>query len=439
MNSISLRKKVLRLAIPAAFKQFLDILQILIDLVMVGSLGAAAVAAVGLSMQFMMMVQVVTTLYIVGSSALISRYIGSRRRKRASSVLFSTVSVAVLLSIVIGLIGWLYGTNFFRWMGSEEDVIVLGGEYFGILSLGMTLIFLDGLAYNSLSAAGDTHSSLIIKIFSAFLNAGLNYLFIFGHGGFEAMGVAGAAYATVCAYGFNLLLYGWVFAKKGGVLDVYPVFSKMDLKRVIRVGLPAAYERGISVGSFLLFVMIIGSYGTHAMAGYQIGLRIEALAFMPGFGFSVAAMALVGQNIGAKKIEDAYFSGILSAKIAALFMGSVGVALFVFPEYLASFFTQDKLTIEQASIYLRLVGIAQIPLAMTFVFSGALRGAGATKTTLRINTASLWLFRIIPSYGVMALGLDIVWVYTAMSIETFIKGWWYWSVYQKREWLHTAL
>lgn len=439
MNPLSLRQKVLRLAIPAAFKHFLDILQILIDLVMVGSLGAAALAAVGLSMQFMMMVQVSTALYIVGSGALISRYIGSRRRKRASSVLFSTLFVAALLSIVIGFIGWHFGSNFFRWMGSEEDVIVLGGEYFGILSLGMTLIFLDGLAYNALSAAGDTHSSLVIKIFSAFLNAGLNYLFIFGHGGFEAMGVAGAAYATLCAYAFNLLLYGWILVKKGGVLELIPLFSKIDLKKVIRIGLPAAYERGISSGSFLLFVMIIGSYGTHAMAGYQIGLRIEALAFMPGFGFSVAAMALAGQNIGAKKIEDAYYSGILSAKIAAWFMGSVGVVLFVFPEYLASWFTHDASTIEQASIYLRLVGISQIPLALTFVFSGALRGAGATKTTLKINTASLWIFRIIPSYAVMALGLDIVWVYAAMSIETFIKGWWYWRVYQKREWLNTAL
>jgi putative MATE family efflux protein len=324
-------------------------------------------------------------------------------------------------------------------MGSEGDVILFGGEYFGTLSLGMTLIFLDALAYNALSAAGDTQSSLVIKILSAFINAGLNYLFIFGHGGFEAMGVAGSAYATLCAYAFNLLAYGWIFARRGGVLDVVPIFSRIDFKRVIRIGLPAAHERLIGVGSFLLFIIIIGSYGTQAMAGYQIGLRIEALAFMPGFGFSVAAMALVGQNIGAKKNETAYASGILSAKIAAAFMGSVGIVLFVFPEYLASWFTHDTATIEQASIYLRLVGITQIPLAVTFVFSGALRGAGATKTTLRINTLSLWLFRLIPSYLVMAIGWEIVWVYVAMTVEVYIKGWWFWQVYQKREWLHTTL
>jgi putative MATE family efflux protein len=189
----------------------------------------------------------------------------------------------------------------------------------------------------------------------------------------------------------------------------------------------------------MLFVMIIGSYGTHAMAGYQIGLRIEAIAFMPGFGFSVAAMALAGQNIGARKWDDAYESGLISARVAAFFMGGVGIVLVIFPEYLASFFTQERETIEQAALYLRLVGISQIPLAITFVFSGALRGAGATKTTLKINTLSLWLFRIIPSYGVMVMGWEIVWVYVAMSIETMIKGGWFWIVYRKKEWLNRSI
>lgn len=439
MSSASLRRNVLRLAVPAAFKHLLDIIQILIDLIMVGSLGAAALAAVGLSMQFLMMVQVAMTLYVVGAGAIIARYIGSRRRKRASSVLFSSIFLALSLSVVIGWSGWNFGSEWFELMGSEADVVELGTAYFGILSLGMGLIFLDALAYSALSSAGDTQSSLYIKVISALLNGGLNYLFIFGHGGFEAMGVAGAAYATLCAYAFNLIAYGWLLGRQKSVIGMVMIVSWADLKRIIRIGGPAAYERGIGVASYLLFVMIIGSYGTHAMAGYQIGLRIEAIAFMPGFGFSVAAMALAGQNIGARKWDEAYDSGILSAKVAAAFMGGVGIILIGFPEYLASFFTHEADTIEQAALYLRLVGISQIPLALTFVFSGALRGAGATKTTLRINTLSLWLFRIIPSYGVMMMGWEIVWVYAAMCIETFIKGAWFLRVYQKKEWLQTAV
>lgn len=430
-----MKQRVLRLAIPAALKHLLDIVQILIDMLMVGVLGIAALAAVGLSMQFMMVIQALMSVFAVGSSALISRYIGSGRRHRASAVVYVGVWVALAGSLLIGGIGWVFSADFFHWMGSSDEVTLLGSGYFGILSLGMGLIFLDTLAYSALSAAGDTRSSLFIKIASAFLNGGLNYLFIFGHGGFEAMGVEGAAVATVCAYGFSVLLYGALLLKKGGVLGLYPIFDRSDFKKMITIGTPAAVERGLGVASFLLFVMMIASQGTEALAGYQIGLRIEALAFMPGFGFSVAAMVLAGQYIGAKQYEESYASGVLSAKIAMVFMGSVGVILVAFPEALIRFFTDDASTLQQAALYLRLVGIAQIPLALTFVLSGALRGAGATKRSMQISLLSLWLFRIIPAYVVMKLGGGILGIYIAMTAETFIKGWWFWRVYRQKEWL----
>ncbi len=431
-----MKQRVLRLAIPAALKHLLDIIQILIDMLMVGVLGVGALAAVGLSMQFMMVIQALMSVYAIGSSALISRFIGSNRRHRASAVVFVGLWVALAGSLIVGLIGWVFAPDFFRWMGSSDEVIKLGSVYFGILSLGMGLIFLDTLAYSVLSAAGDTRSSLFIKIVSALLNAGLNYMFIFGHGGFEAMGVAGAAYATVCSYGFSVAVYGWFLFRKGGVVNVYPIFRVSDFKKMLSIGAPAAVERVVSVASFLLFVMMIASQGTQALAGYQIGLRIEALAFMPGFGFSVAAMVLAGQYIGARQYDDAYESGILSAKIAIIFMGSVGVVLVGFPEFMIRFFTKDPKTIELAALYLRLVGIAQIPLALTFVLSGALRGAGATHLSMRISIGSLWLFRIVPSYMVLMLGGGVLGIYLAMTIETFIKGFWFWRVYRQKIWLN---
>jgi len=435
----SLTQKVIRLAIPAGLKQLLDMIQLWIDMLMVGTLGVAALAAVGLSMQFMMLIQAFMTLYVTGAGVLIARNIGARRRKHASSILYSALWFSILFSLVIGFIGWAFGKDLFLLMGSDHDVSALGEKYFGILSAGMVLIFLDALAYHALSSAGDTKSSLFIKIFSAILNAVLNYCFIFGHGGFEAMGIEGAAYATLCAYTFNVIVYGVLLGSKGGVLDVFPLFRLKDLTKLLKIGFPAAAERVIGTGSFLLFVMIIASYGTSALAGYQIGLRIEALAFMPGFGFSVAAMALAGQSLGAKKADEAYDSGIVSLKIAMIFMGSVGIILFVFAEFLASFFTQDPETIAEAALYLKLVGISQIPLSVTFVASGALRGAGATRTSMRISIVSLWCFRIIPSLAVASVGLGILWVYIAMTIETFIKGFWFWKVFQAKKWLETKI
>ena len=408
-------------------------------MLMVGMISTAALAAVGMSMQFMMIINVLMTLYVVGGNALISRFIGQGRKRRASALLYALVVFAILLSIFVTIGGYLGSENIYAWMGSEADVIEQGSMYFKILSLGIVVIFLDNLLYNALSAAGDTSSSLYIKLISAAINAFLNYVLIFGHYGFDAYGIEGAAYATVIAYIFNVVAYYILIKKMNAKLDFIPIIRFKDLKRVWNIGWSAALDRGISSMSFLVFVSIITAYGTVELAGYQVGLRIEGIAFMPGFGFAIAAMALVGQNIGANKHDKAYNMGVISGRIAYIFMGSVGVILILFPEFLVGFFTKDSLTVAVASKYLILVGLAQIPLAIMFVYSGALRGAGDTKTTLKVNVLSLWIFRVIPSYIAYKMGYGVIAIFIIMNIETLIKGLIYMVIYKQRSWLYTKV
>jgi len=432
-------RRVYKLAFPAALKHLVDILQILIDMLMVGMVSVSALAAVGMSMQFMMVINVLMTLYVVGGNALISRFIGQGRKKRASALLYSLGVFAVILSVFVTIGGYFGSESIYALMGASDDVIEQGSQYFKILSLGIVVIFIDNLLYNALSAAGDTSSSLYIKLISAAINAFLNYVLIFGHFGFEAHGIEGAAYATVIAYCFNIAAYYILIKNPKAKLNLIPIIRMKDLLRVWNVGWSAALDRGISSISFLVFVSIITAYGTAGLAGYQVGLRIEGIAFMPGFGFAIAAMALVGQNLGANNKDRAYNMGVISGRIAYIFMGSVGVVLILFSEVLVGFFTQDTLTIQVASQYLILVGLAQIPLAIMFVYSGALRGAGATKTTLKVNVFSLWIFRVIPSYIAFKLGYDIIAIFIIMNIETLLKGIIYWYIYQKREWLNTKV
>jgi len=432
-------REVLRLALPAAFKHLLDILQILIDMLMIGVLSVSALAAVGMSMQFLMVVNVVITLYVVGGNAVTARLIGAGRRRRAHALLFTLGVLALLLSLPFTLAGYAYAGDFYRWMGTGEDVAHYGSIYFGLLALGFPLIFLDSLFYNQLSAAGDTKSSLYIKLASAGVNALLDYLMIFGHGGFPPMGVAGAAYATVAAYALNIVLYFLLLRRHDARLNIVMRWNLPDLKRAVRIGNHAALERAITVSSFLLFIWVIASYGTEALAGYQVGLRIEGLAFMPGFGFAVAAMAIVGQRLGAKRPEDAYEGGLYSTKVAAWFMGTLGLIMVVWPEPFVRLFTHDPATVQQASLYLRLVGISQVPLAVVFVLSSVLRGAGDTRTPLRVNIAALWLLRVIPSYIAMKLGFGIIAVYIIMTLETFVKGFVFWKIFAGRKWLGTKI
>ena len=408
-------------------------------MLMVGMVSVSALAAVGMSMQFMMIINVLMTLYVVGGNALISRFIGQGRKRRASSLLYALGIFAVILSVFVSFGGYLGSEFIYSAMGAQPDVVEQGSLYFKILSLGIVVIFIDTLLYNALSAAGDTKSSLYIKLLSAALNAFLNYVLIFGHYGFEAMGIEGAAYATIIAYCFNVAAYFILIKKPHSKLNIIPIIRMKDMKRVWNVGWSAALDRGISSMSFLLFVAIITAYGTVELAGYQVGLRIEGIAFMPGFGFAIAAMALVGQNLGAKNKDKAYNMGVISGRIAYIFMGSVGVILILFPEFLVGFFTKDAATVAVASYYLILVGLAQIPLAIMFVYSGALRGAGATKTTLKVNVFSLWAFRVIPSYIAYKMGYGNIAIFVIMNIETLLKGIIYWYIYKKRVWLETKV
>ncbi|WP_345984558.1 MATE family efflux transporter [Sulfurimonas sp. HSL-1656] len=432
-------REVLRLALPAAFKHLLDVVQILTDMLMVGFLSVAALAAVGMSLQFMMIINVVITLYVVGGNAVTARLIGARRRKRAYTLLFTLGLLALLLSLPFAAAGYLFAGDFYLLMGTGEDVAHYGHVYFGILAAGFPLIFLDSLFYNQLSAAGDTKSSLYIKLASAGVNALLDYLLIFGHGGFPALGVAGAAYATIAAYALNILLYLLLLRSHDARLHLLPRLNLPDLRRVLSIGSHAALERLITSASFLLFIWVIASYGTAALAGYQVGLRVEGLAFMPGFGFAVAAMAIAGQQLGAKRPEEAYEGGLYSLKVAATFMGLLGLIMVIWPELFVRLFTQDPETVEQASLYLRLVGLSQVPLAVLFVLSNVLRGAGDTRTPLKINIAALWLLRVIPSYIAMKLGFGIIAVYIIMTVETFIKGFIFWKIFRRRAWLKTKI
>ena len=407
----------------------------MIDMIMVGMVSVYALAAVGMSMQFMMVVNVLMTLYVVGGNALISRFIGQGRKKRASALLYSLGIFALFLSLFVAVGGYLGSEFIYEVMGAEPEVVHQGGLFFSILACGMPLIFLDTLMYNALSAAGDTKSSLYIKLFAAALNAFLNYVFIFGHFGFEAHGIEGSAYATLLSYFFSVSIYTVLIKNPHAKLGFIPIIRIKDLLKAWHVGWSAALERGISSVSFLLFVAIIAYYGTTELAGYQVGLRIEGMAFMPGFGFAIAAMALVGQSLGANDKERAFAMGVISGRVAYVFMGFVGACLILFPEFLVSFFTTDMATVKVASTYLILVGLAQIPLALVFVYSAALRGAGATKITLYVNVASLWVFRVIPSYIAYKTGFGIIAIFIIMNIETLIKGFIFWYIYQKRSWL----
>ncbi len=429
-----LRKKILHLAIPAALNNFLDTIQLLIDMLMVGRLSPEAIAAVGLSGQLIILIYAFLSTFYTGVNALVSRFYGAKEYKKANITVFNITVVSFIFSIPFFLFCLFYNHIYFQLMGADKNVLSLGNDYISILSYSIPFLFVGSVLFSSLNASGDTKTPLYIGIFTNILNTGLNYCLIFGNCGFPALGVKGAAIATAFSYILEVIIFFLIFLLKIRKITFCPKFSISIIKRALKVGIPAGIEKVLSFSSFLVFVKIIASFGTYVLAGYQIGLRVEGLAFMPGFGFAVAAMVLVGQYLGAKEPEKAEKSVVETVKIASIFMGTIGIILVLFPEPVVKLFTSDKRVIEEASLYLRIVGLSQVPLAVEFVLNGALRGAGATKITLVINNVLFWLFRIIPSYFAMIFLKGIIFVYLIMIFETFIKAVMLWFVFKKGKW-----
>jgi len=427
-------QKILKISIPAALNSLMDMLQVITDLIMVGRISAFAVAAVGLGLQSLMFVFAVLTLLHVGTSALLSRFIGAGKIKRASMGLSTLLRFALLLSLPV-MAAWYYlASNIYVWFGTAPEVVALGADYVQMLTWMLPFIFMKLVFVSALNAAGDTKTPMKVKIGSIILNVILNYLLIFGHFGFPELGVLGAAVGTVIVNMLEFVIYVILYLRHKTPYIPLWHYSKSLLSRALKVGIPASFERALTFGSLMLFTVIIAQYGTEALAGYQIGLRVEGLAFMPGIGFTIAAMALMGQGLGANKPEQAREDVLLVLKYTAGFMFFLSFFMIFMPEKIVWFFTDDAQTIEEASLYLRIVGLSQIPLAFNFVLSGALRGAGDSKKTLKINLTSLWFVRIIPAFLLSWYFENIIFVYLAMISDTFVKAIWLWKTFNKGEW-----
>lgn len=409
-------------------------LQVIIDLIMVGRISAFAVAAVGLGLQSLMFVFAVLTVLHVGTSALLSRFVGAGQMNRASTGLSTLLRFALFLSLPMMVLWYVLASNIYVWFGTVSEVISLGEDYVQMLTWMLPFVFVKLVFVTALNAAGDTKTPMKVKIGSILLNIVLNYLLIFGNFGFPELGVMGAAVGTVIVNILELIVYLWLYLRQKMPYIPTQHYSKTLLQRALKVGIPASFERTLTFGSFMLFTVIIADYGTEILAGYQIGLRVEGLAFMPGIGFTIAAMALMGQGLGAKKPEQSKEDVLLVLKYTVGFMFFLSFFMISVPEKIVWLFTDDAQTIEEASLYLRIVGFSQIPLAFNFVLSGALRGAGDSKRTLRINLISLWFVRILPALVLSWYFESIFLVYIAMISDTFVKAIWLWITFNKGEW-----
>lgn len=424
------------LALPAALNSLMDMINIVVDIMMVGRLSPESIVAVSVGMQFMMIFYVFIIMFYTGTNAVVSRYVGAGQLDKAGVAGFNLSWFGLLFAFPVLLLGLQGNTHYFGWITDDAEAVRLGIGYLDILLFVYPLMLVKMVLIAVLSAAGDTKTPLKIKLVGFFINVVFNYLLIFGKFGFPQMGVSGAAVSTCIVQLFEVaaLLYVLAYRKSFTQISLIPIWNTLEIKRAMKIGFPTSFERIIMFGSMIIFSKIVADYGTAALAGYQVGLRVEGLAYMPGAGFMIASMALIGQNIGAGRLEEGESVVFCTMVIAGAIMGILGIVMLLIPETISRAFTDDAATISETAWYLRIMGVSQIPLACQFVLEGALRGAGATKQTLVINASSIILLRVIPVFAVACWSGPVIAIYVILSVETFSRAMILWTFFRRGEW-----
>jgi putative MATE family efflux protein len=426
-KSENLTKTVWILAWPVIVEMVLMTFVGIVDMAMVGQLGPASIASVGLGNQFVMLATTAFAAIRTGTTALVARHFGAEDSDGAHQIARQSVIMTIALAIVTLIIFYIFAESGMRLLGAEEEVVQLGIWYIRLRTFGLVFHYFTMIFTSTLRGVGDTRTPMVVNIIINILNPILNYGFIFGNFGLPQLGVAGAALATALAQIVGFLIIGKViFGGKSLITlklkDDYR-YHKESIKRILNIGLPAMGEQVAMRIAQIIFTMILTSLGTVTYAAHQVAIRAESISFMPGWGFGVAATTLIGQNLGALKPERAQKSGYVARNMALTFAIIMGVLFFFFPEHFVHFFSDDPEVVRQAAMALRLVAIAQPSMAINLVLAGALRGAGDTRWVTYITGISVWVVRLsIAAYCVFVLDLGLLGAWMGMLADIFVRS-----------------
>ncbi len=435
-NDWELRRAVFLLAIPSVGEQVLNTAVGLTDQFLVGHLDptvavamgydrATALASVGLAN---MLVWITTTLFMavaVGATAIVARRIGEGRVEDANVALVQGLLLSLLVGVLGTLIAFFGGEGVLRLLGASETVTQIGAGYLRIVSLSFVPAALMFAGTAALRGAGDTRSPLYLMAVVNFVNILLSWLLVNGSWGFPALGVNGSAIGTAISRTLagvllmGLFMLGRMRLKVSGGWQPH----RETIQKIIKIGLPSAGEQFIFQSAILVMAAFLTTLGTAAYAAHTVAVNIESVSFLPGFGFAIAATAMVGQALGAgdpELAERATWEALLQG---GLMMTVMGLIMAAWPATIISWIAPDPAVIEQAVGPLRLAGLGQPLLAMAFILVGALRGAGDTTWPLGMRVVSTWIVRVPLMVALLAWtewGLFAIWL--AMFADFAMQG-----------------
>lgn len=421
----SIERAIFMLSVPMILEMMMESLFAVVDVFFVGKLGVDAIATVGLTEAIIMIVYSLCVGLSMGVTAMVSRRVGEKKHKEASDVAFQGILVGVFLAFIIGVLGFIFAKDLLHLMGASDELISQGYGYTQVLIGGNVTIMLLFILNAVFRGAGDASIAMRALWISNGLNLILDPLFIFGIGPLEGLGVQGAAIATTIgrsvgvAYQLYILFNGRSVIK---LIRTNLVFRLKIMQRLIKVSLGGMGQYLISTASWIFLVRIISYFGSDAVAGYTISIRIIIFTILPSWGISNAAATLVGQNLGANQPERAEKSVWKCAFYNMLFLFVISVVFFVFAEFLVGIFNAEGEVLRNGVIALRYICTGYLFFAYGMVVSQAFNGAGDTRTPTIVNFFSYWMLQIPLAYILaMYTDFEIKGIYIAiLAAEIFL-------------------
>jgi putative MATE family efflux protein len=400
----------------------------MVDMIMVGQLGPAAIAAVGLTNQPFMLLLAVFAAVNIGGTTLVAWSIGARDIERTKAITRQVIIINMILGLIAGALGIFAARPVVRFMGARPDTMEMATVYLQIIASGLIFQALMMGITACLRGAGETKIPMAYNVGSNLLNVLGNYVLIYGMWGFPRWGVAGAAVSTTLSRLIAMLLALYVVYFSD--LSMIKIKFKNDyrinreiIKKVFAIGLPSAMEQFVLQSGLILFAKIVSGLGTTGFAAHQIGLNISGLAFSPGQAFGVAATTLVGQSLGAGDPAKAeQYAGFIH-KVALGVGGTIALVFILFSHPLARLYTSDLIVAGMAGTVLKILALAQPGQATQLSLSGALRGAGDTMYPLYASILGIWVFRVgVAFVFVNVFGWGLIGAWVALALDQYTRS-----------------
>jgi putative MATE family efflux protein len=388
------RRRVLGLALPIIGENLLHTSVVAVDTLMVSRLGTEEVAGVGTAAEMVWFLISMLIALDIGATVLVAQAIGAGEHRLANTLARQAIVWGLMLAVPVSIAGYLAAGPVVGLFGTEPEVAEHATTFLHITTATCVFLLLTFVSGAILRGAGDSRTPLYAAIVGNIANVGVSLVLIFGHLGLPELGVAGSAWGAASARAVSAAILVTLLLRGSRRISIRGWAGwKPDVatgRSIFKLGIPAAIQEMLSSAGFMTMLAVVATLGTASLAAQQIGFTALSLAFMPGFAFGIASTALVGQSIGAERPDDARRAVRISVQWSALWMAVGGAIYVVFAHPVMRLFTDDPEVITAGANALRALAIGLPAWSAWFVFGGALRGIGDTRTPMITSAVAVW-------------------------------------------------